>query len=135
VASGVARIAHPPTTFRALPETPGIVIGEGLAGYRMRLPWITLAMHPKDVTFLGIANGRLSRISAGTANDPRPAAIPPDDVEMALADSSGARLTFWVNAATHVVDEMGVASIAFHLTQHASSGVAPTPAPLPPHER
>ena len=62
VAGGIARLAHPPTTFHALPDTSGIVIGEGLAGYRMMLPWIARAMHAKDVTFLGIANGRLSRI-------------------------------------------------------------------------
>lgn len=115
-----ARFTGMPLAFNALPNTHFVVLGEGLAAYRIMLPTVALANGERDFTF-GALNGNMTM--AGTviaADEPRPAGVPGGDRAMAFRIGSDT-LTVWYDPQTlitHEADSNG--GISVRLAQYSA---------------
>ncbi len=98
-----------PLSYKSTAASKFITIGEGLAAYRVMLPWTLMANDRAPFTFAAL-NGNLT-LSATVVpvSQARPASVHAGDDALA-AKIGDDTLTFWFNPQTHVTDEVDASS-------------------------
>ncbi len=128
VAGDTATLSEPKLVRTKILGTKGMMLSDGLAGYRMMMPSI-FAAAGTPMTDLALNGFALVRIDTAAAGDVPPAGVPHTDVESAFTDSLGVRMTMWTNPVTRIVDHMEGGGLTFSLVSHTAETAAATPAP------
>lgn len=112
----MAAIAPQGITFPGLPlkyttaaNAKFILLGEGMAAYRVMMPWTLLAQQRAAFTFAALNGNQTLSGSVVPVSETRPASVPATDTPLAAQIGSDT-LTFWYNAQTGVTDEIDAAS-------------------------